>query len=210
MGMTIDVRDEASAALKAMGAKLRDVNPVIGRAARNCIRDNFRTLEQTHPNKNNWTRQHFWADCARATNFTLGPDTVTVNVSKPGALLQLEGGVVEAGKHTSSATGKPTKFLTIPARAEAYGRRAGEFHNLEYAMTDQGPALVERSASSVSYGSKRKDGTKRVFNRGETGGAVFYWLRKRVKIGKHPEVLPTEFQMRVAIRNGVQELMDKG
>lgn len=207
MAFHLDVTDEASAAVKTVGVKLRDVNPTIGRSARNCVRDNFRKLEQTHPNRSNWPRQHFWADCARSTNFTSDANSVTVNISHPGMRLQLEGGVVEAGKHTSSATGKPTQFLTIPARAEAYGRRAGEFHNLKFEVTDQGPALVERSATRIKFGKTKKDGTRSTINKGETGGAVFYWLRKRVTIGKHPEVLPTEFQMLVAIRNGIQELL---
>lgn len=129
---------------------------------------------------------NFYAGASRATQnaaIAAGATGAVVSIAHVGLRLRLRGGVVKAGRTTSRATGQPTRYLTLPARADAYRKRAGEFKNLEVAWGKRGPyALVEKIA---------KPGTGRL---GETEGrgAVVYWLRKETTHRADRSVLPTD------------------
>lgn len=205
MAYTIDIMNYLPGALDQLVAKLLDpakAAPVVGRAGRNCMVDHFLRLDQTRANKQGFPRQHFWAGAAKSVYYQVLPDGVILGISKVGARLLLEGGTVTPGKGTSRTTGKPTRLLTIPACAEAYGKRAGEFHNLKFGVVDGIPALIEREASRVAVvgrGKKRK-----VQFLGEVGGKVFFWLARKVTIKADPTVIPTKEALTDAVRAGLQ------
>ena len=202
MAITVDVKDTATAAVNRLRENLRpqNVNPIVARAGWNAVRAHLFGREQSHPNKNSFPRQHFWARCARSTQYEVGVDTIRITVNEPGARLQLEGGTVEAGKHTSSATGKPTTMLTIPARAEAYGKRAVEFHNLEYIPNKRGGGrLVETQATE--FKTKRgKTTTQKV------GGAVMFWCVPSVTIHGDSTVMPPASAISKAVEEALSNV----
>lgn len=117
-------------------------------------------------------------------------DGVSISIDQQGLAQRLFGGTIEA---------KPGGFLTIPARTETYGKRAGEFSNLRLIIFGHGDtgALVERDASVLRGGKRGKRGGlagslagKR--KGGEIGGGIYFWLVKSVTQPADPDVLPTD------------------
>lgn len=95
-------------------------------------------------------------------------------------------------------TPKKAKYLTIPARAEAYGKSARDFNNLRFAVLPVGgPALVEAEATKIKR--RKSKGTTVVKQGEETGGAVFYWLKRKVTVSADRTVLPTEAEIKAGV-----------
>lgn len=188
MAATVDIRDEVTPILQALAPALRrQIAPAIGAAVVTLFQDNFDKLPD---NRNNWPSTGFWAQAARSTNFSVLVDAVNINVDQQGVRQRLQGGVINA---------KPGKWLTIPARAEAYGKRAGEFSNLHavFFKTAHGffAALAENNSQDVSFGKTKKDGTRTVKQGAERGGAVMFWLKKSVQQDANPAVIPSEAEI---------------
>lgn len=127
---------------------------------------------------------HFWADAARSTHYQAAEDHVDVITSKVGVLQQLLGGDITPGADK--------KFLTIPAREEAYGHVASDFNNLRFIKTRSGGMLVEEDVNRVKIRRQKKDGSRSVRDLGEYGGGVMFWLVKRVHQVAHPDIVPNE------------------
>lgn len=146
---------------------------------------------------------NFWKRASTVTNFQLEGDGVAVNVNQVGVRQRFHGGTI-----------KPTKgkYLTIPARAEAYGKSAREFNNLRFVRFASGAAaLVETDATKVKIGRRRKDGSHGVKNMGSTGGGIMYWLKTSVSQKADPNVLPSdELLAGAALRGARAYLQRKG
>jgi hypothetical protein len=90
-----------------------------------------------------------------------------------------------------------SNWLTLPARAEAYGKRAREFSFLRFAVFHQADggapvfALVDTARTDLrGKGGKRKS---------IAGGKVYFWLRKSVNQKADESILPKDEEiMRVA------------
>jgi len=202
MANTIDIRDEVESILKGLGSAIRrQVAPAIGAAVVLLFQNHFASLPT---NRNNWPSTGFFAQCARATNYNILAEQIDINVNKQGFRQQLQGGKIEA---------QQSNWLTIPARAEAYGKRAREFSNLEavFFKTSHGffGALVESHSQDVSFGRKKKDGSRSVTPGEERGGGVMFWLRKSVTTKARPEILPTEAQITATINETVSGIVDR-
>lgn len=77
------------------------------------------------------------------------------------------------------------KWLTIPATASAYGKRAGEFSDLKFVpFTDDLAALMARSKSDGKY-------------------IVVFWLKKEVTIEQDRTLLPDDQAFGEAAARGV-------
>ena len=149
------------------------------------------------PNKNRWPKTHFNDRARKQTFLTTSPTDATVHIALVG--------------FGTFVTGKPdvikpvnAKFLTIPARPEAYGKRAREFSDLHFAIVDDfygrpRPALVRAAQTLFKFGRKVK-GKSAVKDVEEVGGEVYFWLAKSVHPKPHPEALPkTEDLKRAAV-----------
>lgn len=149
------------------------------------------------PNKNQWPKTHFHDRARKQTFLTTTPTDATVHIALVG--------------FGTFVTGKPdvikpvnAKFLTIPARPEAYGKRAREFSDLIFAIVDDfygrpRPALIRASQTVFKFGKKTK-GKRMVKDVEEVGGEVYFWLAKSVRPKPHPEALPkTEDMKRAAV-----------
>lgn len=200
MPIKVTINDNASAMLEAVAKVMNpdSISKVTGRAVANTIRANFQTLEDNRPNKQGFPRQHFWSACRRATQAPapLGSGRVLIEINKPGAALRRFGGTVRPVNK---------KYLTIPAIAEAYGRRAPDIAGLEFlmAMTPQGhfaPALVQLDAEAKAAGRKK------AFRTGQ--GTVFYWLVRQTKHKPDPSVMPTDEQMSLAAEAAAVMLLE--
>jgi hypothetical protein len=184
---TIRILDKASPKVRAVLEMIRNgtLHRGIGRAAQNEVKRQLIDYNAKHPNQLGGPRQNFFSKAAQQTTFDVGLDSVTVSINKQGFRLQYEGGTVTARD----------KKLTIPARSEAYGRRAGEFNNLRLQVFAGGTAaLVEADRTDFSRSKKGKLKTS------SAGGLVMFWLKDSVTIRPHPEIL----DMREIERAGLQ------
>lgn len=155
--------------------------PRVGGSAQRLTQRHLRRLDRERPNQLGGRRTNFYGKAARGTFFTVAPEGVVVTVGQQGMRQRFAGGVITPVK---------ARFLTIPATAEAHGKRAGEFSDLKFTIIPgQGPALVRASDQFKSLGAKRKDGTRRQKQVSSAGDVVF-WLRKRVTQRPDPTVIP--------------------
>src|SRR5574341_195301 len=162
------------------------VRPLIGRAVTNRVQSHFYSLNSARANKLGGKRTNFYSSAAKSTQFQTTSDGVTVSINKQGIRQRLQGGVIRP---------KNAKYLTIPAIAEAYGRRAREFSNLEFGFAkdesgDLRPALVEAQATLLKRNRKG-----RLKSGGEVGGKAFYWLGRSADKDPDPSVLPTKEEL---------------
>ena len=170
--------------LTADGMAVSRILPVIARSVRNSMRENFDALEDERPNQLGGTRTHYYSRARALTSYYIEGDSAVVFTTKVGTNLRYYGGTVEAGANPSYITGQPTKYLTIPATAESYGKRAADFPELEVLWGRNGP-----------YGLGRV--TRRTITRGDSFGVshaqsveVLFWLRKSVTVPADPSMLP--------------------
>ncbi len=181
-------KDAATPALQSLRAGLapEQVNPIIGRSARNTYRTHLFGLNAQRANKLNGPRTNFYASAARATQFRVQGDFVIISINQVGIGLRYFGGTVRP---------KEKKYLTIPAIPEAHGKRASEFSGLFFAFEKNlrtgklQPALVQGERSLLR---RRRDraGAVRTFFAGSQARRVVYWLVTEATFRPDPTVLP--------------------
>lgn len=182
--------DSVRSQLAQLASLARHPRPVLKAATgavRKTLQEHFRERDKTS-NKLGGKRTHFWMDVYNSTQIGEVTDTRgTVIIWEPRFAQKVYGGTITAGKGTSSATGRPTKYLAIPARSEAYGRRPSALKGIEMHVVQCGPmggaALVVKTASK----------TKSSFL-----DLVMYWLVRKVTQKKDPEALPSSQVMQDA------------
>lgn len=165
------------------------VAQVAARGIANLIRDHLFAKDASSPNALGGKRSHFYSGAAKSMVNVASGDGVAITINQIGLAQRWLGGTIRAGAGTSTATGGPTKYLAIPARAEAYGRTPGEFDDLRFVPTRRGGMLVQALQTSFSMGKKGVKGGA------EKGGLVFFWLVTEVTQRADPSVLPTEGEM---------------
>jgi len=174
------------------------MSTAIGRGAQQYLLAFFGEFDGSRPNRLGGKRTHYFARVAKSTSYEAKPGEVTVSVNEVGIRQRIKGGPIEAQR---------SKYLTIPAIAEAYGRRASEFNNLVVAYGKKGPyALQEAQATNIKFGGKRKDGTRGVKSE-RVGGRVFYWLVPRVVQDPDPTLEPNEADLWEAGQLAAEEYM---
>lgn len=160
----------------------------MGAAVRIELIEHFTELEQDSVHHRTAARllaapTGFYADAARSVQApVVQGENVSIAINKEGLAQRYFGGPIEA---------KRSKWLTIPAIAQAYGKRAGAFHNLRFVyFRSDLAALVERLSTLV------KRDRKGIFRPiASTLGAVFFWLKPSVNQDPDPTVLPSDDEM---------------
>lgn len=190
--------DSATPALRAMIARAGGAPglKVAARGLANVARAHFDERDRTNPNRLGGKRTHFWRQVRRSVQAPVvrGSEGI-VGINHVGIGQKVKGGVIRPVRR---------KFLTIPARTEAYGRTAREFNNLTVAYNSRGPyALVETLVTRIRLGRVSPKTGKRggVKAAGESGGAVMFWLVDRVKQAPDAKALPSF----AALANGAME-----
>ncbi|MBA4136766.1 MAG: hypothetical protein C0518_05565 [Opitutus sp.] len=204
IGVLIDVRDRASPVVRAIGRAVdpRRLNPVVGRAVTNTYRRHLFALQNERPNKLGGTRTNYFATAARGTHFDIVADGVIVSVNQVGIRLHVLGGTVKP---------KTKKFLTIPARSEAHGKRAREFNDLVLVFNRAGrPVALARAAQSL-IGFRRDKSSRAVTGttrRGSSGGEIMFWLVDSVTFRPDPTIVPASLDVYAAIISSVNAHVD--
>lgn len=184
--------------LVELGAELQgdELKRVIGRSIANLLRDHFTDLA-------NDSAHHRTAESlgAAPTGFyseavsgvqqpEIETDGVSVSINKKGLAQRLFGGTITAPEG---------KMLTIPARTEAYGKRADEFNNLKVIMFASGSGALVQTESTVLRGGKRGSaktiGVAGARKGDSIGGLIVFWLVKQVTQQEDPSVLPTQEEL---------------
>jgi hypothetical protein len=187
LGIDVSIRDNASDAVRSLAAGLRpeQLNPIVGRYARNAYRTHLVGLNSQRPNALGGKRTQFYYRAARATDVRAEGEFVIVSINQVGIGLRYFGGTVKP---------KTKKYLTIPAIPEAHGKRASEFGDLHFAFERHPkldvlmPALVQGAASLI--GIRRGPGGARVRAVGERRRRVVFWLAKQATFQPDESVLP--------------------
>jgi len=186
IAIKIDISDQATPVIRAIGRAVRpdSLNPIVGRSAVNTFREHLFGVDRARPNALGGSRTHFYAAAARGTHFDVLPDGVMLSVNQVGIRQRVVGGTI---------TPKKAKYLTIPARAEAHGKRASEFNDLVVVFGAGGRPVALARASQSLIGHKRDKVTGHVTGatkRGSAGGEILFWLRKSVTQQADPSVVP--------------------
>ena len=199
MTVSIAITGEALDRLEAFSSDLQGEGSkhAAGRGVRRLLMDHLGGLDASRPNKLGGKRTHFYADAARNTSYEVAPDGALVHIHKQGIALHYYGGVI-----------KPTggrKFLTIPVDPAAYGRRAGEFNNLEIAWgrTKGGKlrpiGLVSKSDYVYKTAKNRKTGVKEVVSTSYSAGKWMFALVYSATIQADKSVLPENDSIQLAV-----------
>lgn len=188
-------QDEVSPALRELSDGLDDdrLLPVLARTVNNSMRGHFDELEDTRPNKMGGSRRHYYSGARAKTTFTVSGNTAFIFTTQVGMRMRYFGGTIRAGAGISSATGKPTKYLTIPETAESYGHRAADFDDLEVLWGRDGP-----------YGLGRVE--RKTIQRGDSftqsnaiQTEVLFWLVPEVEIPEDHTMLPESGELNDAL-----------
>ena len=211
MPISISINDRATPHIARLEDELNQapVRHAAGSSVMRLIIDHLAGLNEERANALGGRRTHFYAKAAKATSYAVRPGGATVSISKTGFAQRLFGGEIRPVN---------SKYLTIPARAEAHGRRAREFDNLEILFGRNGPyALAERHFTELRWRQKTKrgKGVKSVYKYAaagaDRGGGVFYWLVKSVTQDPDPTVLPQMDVLLSTAREAISEhLRSKG
>lgn len=188
------VIDSATPSLQALLRQVRGPAglKVAARGLSNVARDHFDDLDRTRTNRLGGRRTHFWRAVRRSVQAPAVRGSVgVVGINHVGIRQRIDGGVIRPVKG---------KYLTIPARARAYGRTAREF-DATFEIVDGRPALVENLVSRVRVSKK----TGKVLGTTTEGGDVLFWLVRKVTQKPDPNALPSD----AALADGaVQALRD--
>lgn len=176
-----------------VGGILRNgaVEKIAAASAAQTVRDHFTERERSDAHRTasrlGARPSGLYADFARATHFELGPPGVAdVVVSHVAIRQRVEGGTI-----------RPTggrKYLTEPAIAATYGRRASDFDGrlvfawvTDLATQRTGKALVAEDAIVKPVGRARRDGTRRTKEVAPSG--VYFWLIREATQQGDPSII---------------------
>ncbi|MEI6166015.1 MAG: hypothetical protein WCS52_02365 [bacterium] len=176
---------------------------VAGGAVSRLLKDHLGGLDSSRPNKIGGKRTHYYADAARNVSYEVSGDGAEVKVHQIGIALHYYGGVI-----------KPTggrKYLTIPVDPEAYGRRAGEFNNLEIAwgLTKGGKprpiGLVKKNDWAYKTKKNRKSGANEVVSASYEGGKWMFALVLSATIPEDKSILPEDDTIQAAAMSSITD-----
>ena len=195
------------------------LNRVLGRAARNAVRSHLIEKNLSTQNAFGATKSNYYGAAAHSTSFSADEDSAVVTIHQVGMSLHYYGGTVYPGAHTSVTGAKPTRYLTIPACAEAYGKHASEFGDtLEVLWGRKGPFALSLKATD----NPERPGASKAENRALLKKAVtlsfldkrtaqlervMFWLVKEATIRPDPTVIPDEDEFGDAIRESVENYL---
>ncbi|WP_009964073.1 hypothetical protein [Verrucomicrobium spinosum] len=195
--ITIKIDDTVTQALKFLLGDLTDLKPLNKRIA-----DAAEVVTREHILFRAAPTRHTTADRlgAQPTGYLIRRGNAIESASNAeGATVTLGGAPEIFARVEGPVTIKPvnSKYLTIPASAQAYGRRARELQGLKPIRLGRHLALVEESDSGRPIKGD-KSGRKIV---------VHYWLKESVTLPQDRGLLPSEEQYTVAAEGAAADML---
>ena len=205
MTVSITISGPAQEALQGMQSDLANegAKQAAGGAIARLLKAHLGGLDRSRQNKIGGKRTHYYADAANNVSYEVTDDGADVKVHQIGIALHYYGGVI-----------KPTggrKYLTIPVDPEAYGRRAGEFNNLEIAwgLTKGGKprpiGLVKKNDWVNKTKKNRKTGVKEVVSASWEGGKWMFALVLSATIPEDKSILPEDDTIQAAAMSSITD-----
>lgn len=204
--MQTSVHDRATPVVVAVGDSVRPerIKPTIGRAVVNAFQRHLRAVNASRPNALGGRRTNFYNAAAGGTHFDILPDGVMISVNQVGLRQRVRGGTISPTRR---------KFLTVPAVAEAHGKRASEFDDLTVVFGVRGQpialahALFRRTRQQLrGLAPLHRLGTTRSGNR---HGGIVFWLRTQVTQPPDPSVVPGSLAIAAAAISAVNADRDR-
>lgn len=187
--ISLSVNIEGDARISLLEPKdLQRLTRHAGTKVQQAVKKNFESLPG----------ERFYKDAAEATRLEMQGDAALISVAHQGVRLRwkgsgdLPGGVVKAGKGTSSHTGKPTRLLAIPVkkRMEAPGR----YKPLAFEPIKNRPhlkgILLEGEQKTASRKYKDKPAGRAIIEP-KPNGQLMFRLVDETEHAPNPRVLPT-------------------
>lgn len=213
LGIQLDLtKDAASPAVARLHAYVGSarLQETVGLSAQHTLRTHLLRLNGERSNALGGPRSNFYQRAGNSTTWApQGDNAVLISIPHQGIAQRYYGGTIKAGKGTSSLTGRPTKYLTLPARAESYGKSPASFPDLVVLWGRKGPYALARAAqTAITISRPGKLGVRKVGSKGLRGGEVLFWLKKEITQQPDPTVLPTQDQVRGNIVRDVSAALD--
>jgi len=194
LGIHIQTKDAATEVITDLEKDIEPdrVAPIIGRAGVNHIKGHLVSLDNSRANRLGGKRTHFYASAARSTNFQITSEGVVISINHVGVAQRYFGGTIRPVN---------AKRLTIPASAEAYGKRAGEFGKLEPVFGRNGIVGLRRPKHKTAGRTRQGRYTR--------GGEILFWLVKSATQAADKSVLPTEAELGAEVREQVGTYIER-
>jgi hypothetical protein len=167
-------------ALKMKGARL---NKQIARGVQQLFQSHLFAMDGIHVNKLGGPRTHFYGDAAKATSGAGDDAGATITIAQQGMRQRVYGGTIRA---------QNGKYLTIPLRSEAYGKRAREFGDLQFVKLSGGRALLIAGGGTGLRLNKKGEA---VTKKGLEEGLAMYLLVPEVTQRADRSLLPSAEQI---------------
>lgn len=175
-----------------------------GTRVQQAVKENFESLPG----------ERFYKDAADATRLDMQGDSAIISVEHRGVRLRwkgsgdLPGGVVRAGRGTSSHTEQPTRLLALPTakRMEAPGR----YKPLAFVRVSGMPHLKGLLKEGEEKTARRKYKGKpagRAIIVPKKNGEVMFRLVDETEHAPNPRVVPTEEELSETARNEVSRML---
>lgn len=194
IGLTITVHsEEVDAKLREFNSGLTSRTPMnesVGKRAGELTRNYLVNIAETR----HATAQRLgaaptghWAQAAEKTTNEADETGATVTINQPG--------IGRVAHDVTIVPGGGRKYLTIPAIAAAYGKRA---------------ATVPDLAVLIRWKEGQRRAIALIQAEGKSGaGTVWYWLVKSVFQPQDRSLLPSDEQYRLAALQGVRDYVDR-
>ena len=203
--ISLSINIEGDARLTLLAEKdLQRLTRRAGTKVQQAVKENFESLPG----------ERFYKDAADATRLQMHGEAALLTVEHRGVRLRwkgsgdLPGGVVKAGRGTSSHTGKPTRLLAIPAakRMEAPGR----YKPLAFVRVSGMPHLKGLLKEGEEKTARRKYKGKpagRAIIVPKQNGQVMFRLVDETEHAPNPRVVPTEEVLSETACNEVSRML---
>jgi len=199
--IAITATDEATPTLRALinlGANPQPLNQRVAEHAAVLTRNHLATLNRhTTANRLGATPTGYFEKKATGVEASATAEAAIVSIPTGNgqeAFARVNGPV--------TITAQAAKYLTIPAIAATYGRRAREFDDLKFIPFGNGVrALVQQSVEMVP--GKRKAEVKKITNH------VFYWLKPSVTLSQDRSLLPSDEEYLNAAESGAAQRFEE-
>lgn len=158
--------------------------------------------------------QYFWKDAGKNTSVRVQGEEVAVVIDQPGVHIQWQGGEQVPSGRPSDVTGRPVKSLLIPCGDSPLQGRSSSGSRLNLGdlklPPDQVKAVPGKSGETgrliyIPATPKPKGGKRTKKAAMAPQNITLGFLVKRVTIPAHPEVMPSEGEMKKALAVGAHE-----
>lgn len=183
LAITVSVNDRATPALAAVGASLKD-----RRALHTAIAGTIEDITAAHIRIAAQTRHKTATRLGASPTGYLNTkaDTIESVADNAGVVMTVWGAIFKRVTGDVPVVPVNKKWLAIPALAQAYGRRPGEFGKLSF--------------------RKNKSGGARLVNE---DGDVLFWLVKKVTLPQDRGLLPSDEQFSQAAELGARGFLEQ-